>query len=561
MNNHKKYLSLPERIQLIKDIQKGTYIVKQKTGKIIKKLNKRLYTSHCKIIDILEKLADIKEIGQGSYGKALRICMPKNECNNKDIIPTFALAYSIKEVIFQNIGTYNNLIENPDRYENAEIRMLQLLSTFVFSGATPHLNLPIMSFICKPSPHLSKNNENDRYGGLNTTRYIISELADYGNMYGYVSGKLKLWKHNELVWKVLFFQILSTLSVIHRYYPNFLHNDLKPDNILVRSTTQGNQGYKNNYYEYNVDGTIYYIPDVGFQLLLWDFDFACIAGTIDNDKIITMIDEEDANLVCHRNQYYDIHMCFGQINRFWGDMMPEEVSNWLHNYLLTDQIPSSDKDERILESIELTTPSQLLDNDFFDQFKTSPYGDLIEKYTGELDPKIRFDFGEKTNRYTDPLTCQYQTYMFFDPKNATQEEAQDLRNRYKCELASNSKFYIANISEKQIDKMKKWLLDIINSYDVKNNISKTESKLIIGTAIELFKQFIDRHNITSKYLYPILSVCVIYASFYHILAYVSPFNNFKFWYSQRKMENLTNGELEDIYKQFCGFIAKYIENN
>ena len=227
---------------------------------------------------------------------------------------------------------------------------------------------------------------------------------------------------------------------------------------------------------------------------------------------------------------------------------------------MSDCIPSAERDERILESIELTTPSQLLDHDFFDVLKVRPRGNIIDNYTGELDGDVRFEFNEKANRYTDPKTCKYQSYIFFDPKNATTTEKQDLKNRYKCELASQSNLLVTSISPKQFLKMKKWLSKIMNSYDVKQSISKKETTMIINTAQELFQQFVQRHYITSTRLYAIMTVCTMYASFYHILAYISPFNNFKFWYAQRKMDKLTNGDLEDVYKQFCGFIARHIEN-
>ena len=35
-------------------------------------------------------------------------------------------------------------------------------------------------------------------------------------------------------WRVIFFQIISVLAVIHKKYPNFRHNDLKANNILLQ---------------------------------------------------------------------------------------------------------------------------------------------------------------------------------------------------------------------------------------------------------------------------------------------------------------------------------------
>lgn len=548
-NNHGKYLTITERLKLVKDIQDGKYLIKDQYGKIYEETDKTLYSNKCSLIDVLEKLADIKEIGTGSYGKASLICTPKGDCESQE----YTLAYSIKEVVFQNLGTYNTLIHNPDRYENVEIRMLQFLSSFVFSHATPHINIPIMSFICEPSAHLSDRQRNE----LSTKRYIISELANYGNMYGYVRSNLRKWKNNPVVWKVLFFQILSTLAIIHRYYPNFLHNDFKLDNLLVRSTTKDGGG--GDHYQYTVNGVTYYIPDVGFQVLMWDFDFSCIAGIIDNDKVIAMIDEDDANLVCHRNQYYDIHMCFGLMNKYWGDSMPDSITDWLNEYLLTDQIPSAERDERILESIEYTTPAALLDNNFFDEFRIQKSGNVLDNFTGKLDTNKKFRFGDKANRYTDPKNCEYQSYMFFDPKYFTQDERIALRNRYKCTFASESPDRVTRISSKQYNKMQRWLENILDGYDVSSSITPKESKDILKNAMILFEQFTSKYYITSGYLYAILCVATLYSSFNFILAYISPFNDFRYWYSLDKLNHLKPGSLEDTYKQFCGFIAKHIE--
>ena len=113
MNSDTKYLTIQDRIKLVKDIQDGKYVVKRKRGRILKKINKHLYSEHCKLIDVLEKIADIKIVGKGAYGKAYKVCMPKGECD----VYEDGIAYSIKEVKFQDAGTYNTLVNNPDRYE------------------------------------------------------------------------------------------------------------------------------------------------------------------------------------------------------------------------------------------------------------------------------------------------------------------------------------------------------------------------------------------------------------------------------------------------------------
>ena len=551
MNADKKYLSVQDRIALIKDIQDGKYIVTNKKGRIQKKINKNLFSEHCELVEALEKIADVSVVGKGAYGKAMKVCMPKGEhCEYED-----GMSYSVKEIKFQDAGTYNTLINNPDRYENTEIRMLQFLSKFVFSQATPHINLPIMSFICQPSPHLPDR----QFSDLVTKRITISELAEFGNLFSFMNGKLKRWKYNTRGWKVLFFQIFSVLATIHKYYPNFLHNDFKIDNLLVRST----KGDVNTHFKYIVNDIEYYIPDIGFQILLWDFDFSSIAGIIDNDKVIAMIDEDDANLNVHRNQYYDIHMCFGLMHRYWGYSMPNNINDWIEEFVLNDQIPAASRDERILEAKEYTTPAKLLRTTFFEEFTIKPTDSTCKAtFTGKLETDIEFDFGNEENRYTNPDTCQYQNYVFLDPKNIINSQNSESvhQNRYLCKIASKEEDLIKPETMEK-NRIRDWVLKRLKEYTISNVLSKNEQHLVAYTTLDLFNKFSSHYNITQKLLYAVVCCCMMYASFYHLLSYVFPFNDFPFWYAQPEIEKLNPGDLEDVYKQFTGFIAIYIEND
>ena len=84
---------------------------------------------------------------------------------------------------------------------------------------------------------------------------------------------------------VLIFQILYTLSTISYYFPGFKHNDLHLKNFLVaKFTAKGNLLYKikfKNHKKY----TFYKIPNLGFQIRLWDFDWSSIKDEIYNPKL------------------------------------------------------------------------------------------------------------------------------------------------------------------------------------------------------------------------------------------------------------------------------------
>ena len=39
------------------------------------------------------------------------------------------------------------------------------------------------------------------------------------------------------------------------------------------------------YYCYNMDGVKFIMPNINMQIKIWDFDFACIDGIIENNKV------------------------------------------------------------------------------------------------------------------------------------------------------------------------------------------------------------------------------------------------------------------------------------
>ena len=179
------------------------------------------------------------------------------------------------------------------RPENAEIHMLKLLSQFVFNNRTPHIVLPIITFDTNLKPliklHKGRKIVNDRYKKFveryhNNEYYpiasvLISEWASNGDFLDYLKHNYKNITLKQ--WKVFFFQIVSVLAVIHLEYPSFRHNDLKANNILIHSIPKTD----GQFYIHNIGQKKYAIPNIGFILKIWDFDFACIPNIVDNEKV------------------------------------------------------------------------------------------------------------------------------------------------------------------------------------------------------------------------------------------------------------------------------------
>jgi serine/threonine protein kinase len=292
---------------------------------------------------------------------------------------------AVKVVAYSKKDNYGS-IYFCKRPENAEILMIKLLSYFVRNRQTPHIILPITTFYTSIDPFLPlvKNNkinnkkfeqfieryENNEY--YPNVSILISEWANSGDLLEYLKNNYKTF--TLLHWRVLFFQLISVLAIIHAKYPGFRHNDLKANNILVDKINQNDD----EIYTYEINKQVYKVPNMGFLIKLWDFDFATIPGIVDNSKV-----EADwtnrINVKPIQNRYYDIHYFFNTLIKkaFFPEILtdkcvPKKVKDFI-NRVVPDKYKSgsdiSDKG-RLLIDEEYIIPDNILKHDrFFNCFR------------------------------------------------------------------------------------------------------------------------------------------------------------------------------------------------
>jgi hypothetical protein len=290
-------------------------------------------------------------------------------------------SYAVKIVAYPKKENYGDMY-NIKRPENAELLMIRLLSYFVVNKQTPHIVLPITTFntSIKPFLALSKNDivNNKRYDQFlkkykkgeyyQNVSVLVSEWANSGDLLDYLKKKYKTFKIKE--WRTLFFQLISVLAIIHNKYPSFRHNDLKANNILVHQISISNN---NNKYQYKINGQVYIVPNIGFQIKLWDFDFATIPGIIDNSKVEAEWTNK-INITPEQNRYYDLHYFFNTFTKkgffpeFWTDpVIPEKVRDFV-NRIIPEKYKDSDlisERGRVLTNDEYIIPDDIIKNDIF----------------------------------------------------------------------------------------------------------------------------------------------------------------------------------------------------
>lgn len=330
------------------------------------------------LMKLLLKLgAKLDYIGSGATGHTFR----GDIIHDNKVIYEFAMkvaAYPKRE----NYGDITNI----SRPENAEIMMLRTLSYFVVNNQTPHLILPIITFYSdikfflllakhgyikhdlQKYEDFVKRHKDGKYE--NTVSILMSEWANRGDFLEYIRLRYKNFK--LIHWKVFFFQILSVLAVIQSKYPTFRHNDMKANNILVQKLRKQHAPWS-----YRVCNKTYIVPNIGYQIKLWDFDFACIKGIVDNAKVNEDWTKE-INITSNKNQYYDTHYFFNTLLKFLPELttdkkhVPQEVPEFISRIVPKQYRVGAfvNKKGRILVDNEYTTPQKILETDeFFNEFR------------------------------------------------------------------------------------------------------------------------------------------------------------------------------------------------
>ena len=348
-------------------------------------LDKKLHNFYEIINQIGGKLMYVKS---GTTGHTFKGIV---KTNNNDKIN-----YAVKVVAYPRREKYGNM-HDIRRPENAEIMMIRLLSYFVIKKQTPHIVLPIGTFntSIKPFANLIESNvvdENNRKYKEFVKKYenkqyydhvsiLISEWANRGDFLDFMRKNYKEFtlKH----WKVFFFQLISALAVIQSKFPSFRHNDLKANNILVHKVTQ-----RNTLFSYTVNRSKYIVPSIGYQIKLWDFDFACIPGVVDNSKVSAEWTNE-INVKPVQNRYYDMHYFFNTMIRkgFFPQFLEDECVPKEAVQFVNRIIPPKFRDGkyvskrgRILINREYLTPDEVLRKDpFFEEFRNNQIKDVRKR--------------------------------------------------------------------------------------------------------------------------------------------------------------------------------------
>lgn len=137
------------------------------------------------------------------------------------------------------------------------------------------------------------------------------------------------------VWQSLFFQVTFALEYLVRLFPGFRHFDLHSGNVLLTPVGDETKFTTPTYMQYDVDGTIFYVPMVGIMIQMFDFDFAS-CDRVRNRKVI----DQGADLARKHGigpqtpSAYDSHLFFTSF-QCQGHQLDDDTRSFLNDMVPT----------------------------------------------------------------------------------------------------------------------------------------------------------------------------------------------------------------------------------
>lgn len=340
--------------------------------------------------------------------KTINICKLVNFMNIKlshKWSDTHCHCFNINDKYYNVIGqikVYPHRINEPlifgdgdskGRPENVEFIMSKLLGQFALDNNIQHFILPKSIFFSDIKRFIKIPQEKivSQYAYLYKhfiSEYRASHYQKIGSLLIYENIKNNLMdyintnhkKMSLMTWKIIIFQILYTLTKIHKKYPNFKHNNLMVNKIMLNNIKHDLNSINNtaSHYQYELNKNIFRIPIINLEIRIGDFYFASIDGKVENN-LVNSDWAMNLGITKKKNQYYDIHFLFNTIlNKNFipnlKEKIPKEIKKFIYRiipkkYRIGNK--NSSQKGRLLKNIEYITPLEILMKDkLFQKFRT-----------------------------------------------------------------------------------------------------------------------------------------------------------------------------------------------
>ena len=151
-----------------------------------------------------------------------------------------------------------------------ELYYLKLCNFLVKNNICPHLPLIYDYYLCN---HCDFDNKKllENSPDVKDCALIVNELAD-GDLKFLLTKQSPHLSIDDI--QIIYFQIYIAIYCINKYF-KMHHQDLHWGNVLYHKIPKG------GYIKYIIQGEEILIPNIGFLVVLWDFEYTKIKGKID----------------------------------------------------------------------------------------------------------------------------------------------------------------------------------------------------------------------------------------------------------------------------------------
>ena len=205
--------------------------------------------------------------------------------NNISFIKNINNIYLFKRTsnnLSMNILLYpldDNNLDNLHSQNNMNAVMSYILSELSINHKTRHLLLNLLNMDIDSSDIKNFLIKFPEIDGTELLKYkkIGMSVTEHFFKIKTLDEVLKENTFTDEKYQVLFFQILHTLAVIQKEYPEFRHNQLHPNKIYCY--------FKNKHNNYSFENIIFNVPDIGFDIKLYHYDKSNIYSRWDNQDL------------------------------------------------------------------------------------------------------------------------------------------------------------------------------------------------------------------------------------------------------------------------------------
>ena len=230
--------------------------------------------------------------------------------------------------------------------------MMYILSELVTLHKFIHTLLPVMLFDIIDNEEIFKDFKELKEFKDNKIYVMITEgFTENMTMSQYIE---KNWKTmDEKEWKTLFFQILYALYTITDFLPDFRHNKLDLDAILVFDDERGHT-------KYSIEDNEFKLPNINKTIKIHNYELSKTTSYLNKTKET-------------KTEYYDVHYFFNCLLRWLEQnkeiIIPPSIIKFI-NEVVPEKLrePINIEDKNITHHYKYNPVSILKKNNFFMNF-------------------------------------------------------------------------------------------------------------------------------------------------------------------------------------------------